>query len=273
MRYLLLTFDLEEFVPAAEFNEPIRAEEAFELGRQGFENISDLLEEKQIKATLFTTAEFAEFAEKPISRAIRNGHELASHGYSHKHNYKNMLGEQALHFLKRSKDKLEGQFGRKIFGFRAPQMLHPDRAILKNIGFKYDSSLHPTYVPGKYNNFFAKREIFSEKGILVVPVSTTPVLRFPFSWAWFRLLGLNYAKFCTALALADQDYINIYFHPWEFTDIGKYDFKKIPKTRTKNTGEAMLKKLSLYLDWCDRLNLKSVTISDYLQNYENKGFL
>jgi len=273
MKHLLLTLDLEEFVPAAEFGEDLADRDAFELGRQGFDNILNLLKEKRIKATLFTTAEFAEFAEESIKRAIRDGHELASHGYSHKHNYKKMLPADAFRYLKSAKDVLEKKFGKQILGFRAPQMFHPDRAILKKIGFEYDSSFHPTYIPGRYNNFFGERKIFSENGIIVVPVSVAPILRLPYSWVWFRLLGLNYSKLCTMLTLADQKYVNIYFHPWEFTDVDKYNFKKIPKSRTKNTGEHLLKELSSYLDWCNRLNIKSMTISDYLQNYENKRFL
>ncbi len=273
MKYLLLTFDLEEFVPAAEFNEALPEKEAFEFGRQGFENILQVLEEKQIKATLFATAEFAKYSEKLIRRAVRAGHELASHGYSHKHNYKKMLPADALRHLKSAKASLEENFGKKVLGFRAPQMFHPDRAILKKIGFEYDSSFHPTYVPGRYNNFFGKRKIFAEKGITVVPVSVSPILRLPFSWVWFRLLPLSYSKFCTMLALADQEYVNIYFHPWEFTDVDSCGFKKIQKSRTKNTGEHLLKKLSCYLDWCNGLKLKSVTISNYLHSYESKRLL
>ncbi len=270
MKYLLLTLDLEEFVPAAEFGEDLPEKEAFELGRQGFENVLDLLEEKQIKATLFATAEFAEFAEKLIRRAIREGHELASHGYSHKHNYKKMPSADALRHLKSAKALLEEKFEKKVLGFRAPQMFHPDRALLKKIGFAYDSSLHPTCVPGRYNNFTVPRKITVQSGITIIPVSVTPILRLPFSWIWFRLLPLNYSKLCTMLTLADQNYVNIYFHSWEFTDVDKHNFKKIPKSRIKNTGQPLLKKLGSYLEWCNRLKLESTTISNYLDANESR---
>ena len=59
MKNLLLTFDLEEFVCPAERKLGISKERLFEVSRYGLKNIIRILKENNIRATFFTTYEFA----------------------------------------------------------------------------------------------------------------------------------------------------------------------------------------------------------------------
>ena len=59
MKSLLLTFDLEEFVCPAERKLGIPKERLFEVSREGLKNIIKILIDNNIRATFFTTYEFA----------------------------------------------------------------------------------------------------------------------------------------------------------------------------------------------------------------------
>jgi len=260
MKKLLLTFDLEEF-PAEEFGIKLSEKEKFEISRKGLVKIINLLYRLNIKSTFFTTLEFAQHYPALIKKLIKEGNEIALHAYSHKHRYNKMPEKVAYNYIKTAKKRIEKMFKIKISGFRAPQMSFPSYSVLKKAGLKYDSSLHPTYIPGYYNRFFDKRKPFSEEGITIMPISVTPVIRLPFSWVWFRNMPLIYSKFCTSFSLLDSDYINIYFHPWEFVELNKFNISKMIK---RNTGNQNIIKLNKYLNWISK-KTEAITINNFLK--------
>lgn len=120
---------------------------------------------------------------------------------------------------------------------------------LKEAGLLYDNSLRPTYVPGRYCNIFRSRELYKENGIVEVPVTVTPIFRFPFSCFWFRILGVTHAKLCTNFTYFSHDYINIYFHNWEFGNITNFSLKWPYKLLIRNMGDKMDFYFKLYLQW------------------------
>ena len=264
MRNILLTVDLEEFVTPAEVGMDIKKDELFNISIEGFNNLIKILSKyPDIKVTFFTTLEFAEKSKSKLKELLNSGHEIALHGLYHKTSLLKMDKKDVKKELLLAKNKLEKMFNIKVKGFRSPQMKGIDLKLLKEIGIKYDSSLHPTYVPGKYNNFFKKRERFFDN-IWEVPVSVVPIIRAPFSWVWFRNFGLNYAKICTRLVFIDKDYVNLYFHPWDFVDINKKPFAgNISKVILRNSGNRMIKKFDKYLSWCEN-NFKSITMGEYV---------
>ncbi len=264
MKNLILTFDLEEFVTPAEIGLNIDKAILFNISLRGFDNIINLLEKHpRIKVTFFTTVEFAEYAETKLKKLISKGHELALHGLYHNTNISKMSENDARTELLLAKNKLESLFKIKVTGYRSPQMRPFNSKILKDIGIEYNSSMHPTYVPGRDNYFFEKRSAYFNE-IYQVPVSVTPLIRLPFSWIWFRNMPLVYSKLCTKLTYLDQNYVNIYFHPWDFFDVDKNPFtNKIMKLIIRNTGSKMIHKFDKYLDWCEN-NFNSVTMGEYV---------
>jgi len=262
MKSLIVTFDCEEFV-GRELGLDIPEDVAFEIGRKGLQIGLGLLLRLGIKATLFSTWTFAQFAEKEIKQAIAEGHEIGLHGYEHHHRYAKMPEGDAEALLKEAKERMEKNFSVKIVSFRGPQMSRPSYAVLEKIGIRYDSSYHPTYIPGHYNLFFKTRKIHKEGSITVVPISVTPLLRMPFSWIWLRNLPLLYSKICTKLALMDSTYVNLYFHPWEFVPLEGFR-GKIPAIIIRKTGNLFLGKLEKYLRWCVGLGLKPMTMKEFM---------
>ena len=72
---------------------------------------------------------------------------------------------------------------------RTPRLRHCRAAVVRDAGFAYDASPHPTWVPGRYFGLHYRREPWREEGIIRVPISVLPGLRMPVSWMWFQLAG------------------------------------------------------------------------------------
>jgi len=263
MRYLLLTFDIEEFDLPLEYNIKINDKEKFEISFEGTKIILDLLNIAKIKATFFVTASFAK-KYREIIKKISENHEIALHAYTHRQNYAQMSSKKAKYFLVKAKRIIEEITKKELVGFRAPRMQKPTYHVMRDIGIKYDSSLHPTYVPGRYNNLLKNRGSFFIENVLEVPISVIPLFRLPFSFLWFRNIGLGYAKICTRLSLIGSDYVNIYFHPWEFVNLEKLKYSdRLPKLIIRNTGEILEKNIKKYIYWCKRNKIKVIRMKDY----------
>lgn len=106
-----------------------------------------LLEGYNVRATFFVLGCVAEALPALVPRIASAGHEIASHGFSHR--MVTQLDPQGFRDeLRHARDILECQSGRKIVGFRAPQWSLTAATpwafeILKEEGYWYDSSLTP----------------------------------------------------------------------------------------------------------------------------------
>src|SRR3989344_6895581 len=118
MKSLLLTFDLEEFVCPAERNLNISKERLFEVSREGLKNILKVLKNNNIKATFFSTFEFASKNKDLIKEAVSLGCEVSLHGLDHNVNLNKMPEDKIFQDLKKAKDGLEKITGKKVKGFR-----------------------------------------------------------------------------------------------------------------------------------------------------------
>jgi polysaccharide deacetylase family protein (PEP-CTERM system associated) len=113
--------------------------------------VMDILAQNNTKATFFTLGNVAEKFPQLIQRMANEGHEVASHGYSHRNIY-SMSRKEMLEDISKSVKLLEDAGGQKVIGFRAPNFsirehLFPEfcEALASN-GIRYDSSLFPMKV-------------------------------------------------------------------------------------------------------------------------------
>ncbi len=266
MKALLLTCDFEEFTLPLDFGKGISEELMLEKSIEGIEAFIELLRRYKIKTTFFITEKITEVYPELLTHLIAEGHEIGFHGAV---NYKKGHGWREIAYsLKSIKEAIERKLATKIYGFRNHKLILVPPVILREAGFVYDNTCHPTYVPGRYFNFLKSRSIRYKDGIINVPISVTPVFRLPFSWIWFRNLGLNYMKFCTSWVFLTQEYVNIYFHSWEFADIMQNLGFRLPFSITHNTGKKMTRLLENYLAWCSANGVKTFTIYGYLTHKE-----
>lgn len=233
-----LSFDIEEFDTPGEYGAPLSNSEQMQISANGTNRILDLLDRTNIKATFFVTANFAQHNTRLIKRIIKSGHELASHSFYHSH--------LEIADLKSSKEVLEKISGIKVIGFRMPRMKKISSEDIFNAGYKYDSSLNPCYLPGRYNNFSKPYMPHKEGDLIIFPSSVTPRLRIPLFWLTFHNLPIFIFSWLSKRSLRKTGFLNIYFHPWEFADISAKRMN-LPFYITNNSGQKMIERLELFI--------------------------
>jgi peptidoglycan/xylan/chitin deacetylase (PgdA/CDA1 family) len=254
---VLLSFDIEEFDMPLEYNKEISFEDQMEISIRGTKHILDILDKHQVKATFFSTVIFAQNAPEVIKRLLSSGHELASHGYYHSAFDKTHL---AL-----SRKVLQEISSQDIIGFRMPRMKPVDEDEVRKAGYVYNSSINPTWLPGRYNNLSSPRTIFEKAGIWQIPASVSPILRFPLFWLSFHNLPLWLYTWLAKITLKKDGYLNIYFHPWEFTDLTDQKRFGFPGYVSKNTGTKMIERMDSFINKLKQQNYSFGTLSDFIQ--------
>lgn len=238
---VLLSFDIEEFDMPFEYGKDISFADQISISRAGTIAILDLLDKHQVKATFFCTVTFAENVPDLIKRITETGHELASHGYYH--------SDFKPEHLLQSKLKLEELSGKEITGYRMARMMPVDEKEIEKAGYTYNTSINPTYLPGRYNNFHISRTFFKKENVLQIPASVSPVVRFPLFWLSFHNLPLSIYKVLTSWTYKKDHYLNIYFHPWEFTNLEDFERFGFPGYVRKNTGDKMIQRMDNFIAW------------------------
>ncbi|WP_293871990.1 polysaccharide deacetylase family protein [Flavobacterium sp.] len=253
---ILLSFDIEEFDLPFEHGKSISFEDQISISIQGTEAILGLLKKHHVKATFFATATFAMNAPKIMRQIIDDGHEVASHSYFH--------SDFKVEHLKLSKEKLEELTSQEIIGFRMPRMQPVDEIEIFKAGYKYNSSLNPTFIPGRYNHFNKPRTFYKEKGVLQIPASVSPLIRFPLFWLSFHNLPLSIYKFLCKQTLKKDGYLNLYFHPWEFTNLKQPERFNFPNYVSKKSGAAMIERMDLFIYWLKKEKYRLVTFKEFI---------
>jgi polysaccharide deacetylase family protein (PEP-CTERM system associated) len=184
---LLLSFDVEEWFHAN--YDAVGPEPPEGRDDRLIANIRTLLElcaENKARATFFILGGTAERHPGLVETIRDAGHEIASHGFSHRP-VSNMTPKEFEADLDRSLDILKTRAGTEIVGYRAPSWsVHRDMDwffdILESRGFLYDSSLFPakTYL---YGDNRIPRFPFRIGRLLEIPPSTLSLAgrRMPFS--------------------------------------------------------------------------------------------
>lgn len=169
----------------------------------GLPKVLDLLDDvgPGVRATCFCTGAVAERYPHRIAEIIRRGHELASHGHTHRR-FDRMSDQDAREEIQRSTDTLRA-FGAAVTSFRAPNLQFPRRylSILEAHGYRVDSS------QAKYKTDYYAAP--TPTAMTRIPASmTSSMLRLP---RWLRDPWL--------LSLASP--IVLFVHPWEFVDLSR----------------------------------------------------
>lgn len=259
MSKVLLSFDIEEFDMPFEYGKQLPLEEQLSVSQKGCEIILDLLRQYNVKATFFSTVVFAQNSKAVIERIKGEKHELASHGYYH-----SAFSEE--HLLQ-SRQHLEEMSGMDVRGFRMPRMMPVDDAGIENAGYRYNSSINPVWLPGRYDNRNKPRTLFRQGEVWQLPASATPGLRVPLFWLSFHNFPLAaYLRAC-ATTMSRDGYLNLYFHPWEFTDLSDPELG-MPWYVKRNSGTQMQRRFGQMLSWMTKKRYAFTTIAEFLASKE-----
>lgn len=210
-RKVFMSFDVEEFDMPLEYQHAISVQDQMRIGIEGLDAITPIL--AAVPCTLFTTANFANHFPQRISQ-LAISHEIASHTFYHT--------AYTTEDLLKSRLRLEEITQQKVTGLRMPRMRPVLMKDVLGAGYQYDSSINPTWLPGRYNNFHLPRTAYYEEGVKRIPASVSPGIRIPLFWLSFKNMPYAlYLQLCKQ-TLAKDGYLCLYFHPWEFTSIEQF---------------------------------------------------
>jgi polysaccharide deacetylase family protein (PEP-CTERM system associated) len=228
----VFTIDLEDWYQGLEIDMADWGQFTPRIER-GMRPLLDLLSDAGARSTFFVLGWQAERSPALIRELTDRGHEVASHGYSHRFVYRQSL-EQFRMELRRSKQVLENITGQPVIGFRAPFFSITEKSlwaldILVEEGFLYDSSIFPVF---NYRYGFhgagrapGRRRTPSGATIFEVPLSTVrlpgdgvrPGLNLPMSGGgYFRLYPYRLTWAMAKLLERQGKGLVFYVHPWEY---------------------------------------------------------
>lgn len=224
-----LTIDVEDYYQVSNFETKIQFEEWDYYEHRVEKNtfrIIEILDQCKVKATFFILGWVAERYKSLILTLDQCGHEIASHGYSHKRIY-NQSPIQFLEETKRSKELLEDIIGKAIWGYRAASYSITSKSlwaldIIRDQNFRYDSSIFPIY-HDTYGIAEAPRfcyELTKEgEGLVEFPPSTVKISKLNFPVAGGGYLRF-YPYFLTRWGIShlnkrEKQPALVYLHPWE----------------------------------------------------------
>jgi len=181
--------------------------------------VLDTLAEFQISATFFVLGWFAEYHPRILHMILDRGHEIASHGMTHKPN--NLLDDEALQYeILQSKLSIEKVIGRQVLGYRAASFSISARVleVVRESGYKYDSSLHRARGNSLYGDVTSgevSEMIINGLKVFEIPTGKVFGLTIPFSGGtYFRMLPFRMLKHMARHA--QRRPLILYFHPCDF---------------------------------------------------------
>ncbi|MEX6690536.1 polysaccharide deacetylase family protein [Danxiaibacter flavus] len=230
-RFTLLTFDVEEFDLPLEYGCAISVLEQMDTGYDGLKKLQQVLHIYNQAYTFFTTANFASQYPDEIRR-LSESNEIGSHTFFHS-------SFEERHLLE-SRITLENITGKKVIGLRMPRLQAVSPELVQQAGYIYNSSINPSWLPGRYNNLSKPRTLYKQLGVVNVPVSVSSNFRIPLFWLAFKNLPYAIYKKMAIHTLKKDGYLSLYFHPWEFTEITQYN---IPFYIKRHSGTCMQERL------------------------------
>lgn len=221
------TIDLEDYFHTEVSSAAVTYEEWDQMPSRiesSVHRLLDLLDDTNTRATVFILGWVAKKYPALIREVATRGHEIGCHSFRHR--MVNQLWPGTfLEDTRVAKEIIEDATGVTVEGYRAPSFsITPGTEwafkILEQLGFSYDSSVHPVSHP-TYANIHAPRFPYYLEGtsILEIPIATWRVCGFNLpvgGGAYLRLLPYWYIRYgLSTVNNKEWQPVTLYVHPWE----------------------------------------------------------
>jgi hypothetical protein len=178
-----MTLDLE-----ADFSGALQDEYSLFRRPAEIRQLLDLLQEKGVKLSVFAVGKLLEMFPDVITLLESYGAEFHCHSYSH-----DPAATDTEEEIRLGREAHLRRFGAPPLGYRAPDGRISPEGIrnLEKHGFRFDSSIFPSYYPNPFKYLFRRASIHRVKGTDLVEIPNTPVsaLRIMLSLSYIKLLG------------------------------------------------------------------------------------
>lgn len=222
-----LTVDVEDYFQVSAFEKHISVDSWSSLPcrvERTTNRILDLFAAHGAVGTFFILGWVAEHYPQLVRRISSEGHEIASHGFSHQR-VTQLQPQEFRRDVSRTKKLLEDISGQAVMGYRAPSFSIDERNlwaldILSEEGYRYSSSIYPIShdhygMPEAHRFAHYPRD----HDLLEIPVSTLALfgLKLPCGGGgYFRLFPYCFSRWAIRhVNRAEQMSCVFYFHPWE----------------------------------------------------------
>jgi polysaccharide deacetylase family protein (PEP-CTERM system associated) len=216
-------FQVSDFEAQVSFSDWDRYESRVERNTR---RVLSLLAEFKVKATFFILTWNAERFPGLVEEIAADGHEVATHGYSHR-----LVYEQGKDLYRRDLEKsqeiLRRILGHPVRGYRAPSFSVTAQSmwaldVMLETGIEYDSSIFPVRdllygMPGALRFPFVIHSAGSRK-LVEFPMTTTRLgnRNLPLGGgAYLRLLPYQYMRWGMRRVNREGEVAVVYLHPWE----------------------------------------------------------
>jgi polysaccharide deacetylase family protein (PEP-CTERM system associated) len=194
---------------------------------RNMERVFAVLDDSDVKATFFVQGRVAERFPHLVREMVQQGHEVQSHGYSHRP-LSAMSRYRLRDEVERARKTVEDAAQREVSAFRAQDFsIGEDNLwaleVLAEIGFVIDSSIFPMRTPrygiGGWDLSPHRVHLTGESSLLEVPVAVWPAGRWRVPVAgggYFRLLpSAVLVRALRDICRAGRPPV-VYCHPYEF---------------------------------------------------------
>jgi polysaccharide deacetylase family protein (PEP-CTERM system associated) len=192
---------------------------------QDFTRLLELFSETDVKVTCFFLGWVARRFSHLVKEADKRGHEIASHGCSHRLVYE-MTRREFLQDAMESKRILEDITGRQVVGYRSAGFSVVEETpwffdALIEAEYRYDSSVFPAtrghggLRTGQLAPFFVGSHC---GGLIEFPITVAKILGIPmcfFGGGYLRIFPLSLIEAMTSRVLAEGRPVVFYIHPRE----------------------------------------------------------
>ncbi|OGV97421.1 hypothetical protein A2W24_05600 [Microgenomates group bacterium RBG_16_45_19] len=214
--------------------------------REALPRCLDLLKRTNSKATFMMIGRDLELpaCQKFCRKAIRAGHEIANHSYSHPISFSTLSLAQKRAEIVKTHQLIKTVCRQAPVGFRSPgYYLDPEIIpMLKKFGYRYDSSVLPGYaqvlmttyakIKGgqiQHKSFGRTRDIFSStkpypilntaKSVTELPISILPYLKLPIHTTFIYYFGESYRQLVLRYLRSKPEYVMYLMHAIDFVDL------------------------------------------------------
>ena len=189
---------------------------------RNFTKLLDLFSEKDVRVTCFFLGYIAHRFPQLVREAHRRGHEIASHGYSHRLIY-TMTPDEFMEDARKSRELLEEIIGQPVLGYRGPGFSVTEGTPwffekIVEAGYRYDSSVFPA--PRQHGGLeidcYSPHMIAEQ--LMEFPITVASVLgkRFCFfGGGYLRLFPYSVVRRMSRKVLSEGRPVVFYVHPRE----------------------------------------------------------
>lgn len=254
-RQVMLSFDIEPDLHTLKYQGVT----------EGIPEILKILDKHKIKATFFTTCDCIDKHPFIFRNLIKQGHEVAWHGYRHDR-FDDLTKKQKEESIEDSLACFKKYLGTAPKGFRAVQ--HSSDAstfsLLEKYKFSYDASrtplnilqflFFPKRIKRNISDFFSDPFPYKIKGILEIPTSS---LLFPFVSLVPRVFPRFFQKVYISLLSTFYQNLVFYAHSWDFIKVEQSGIDR------KFPHERVIKNLDFVIAYLKSKKFKFIRMQDF----------